>query len=285
MTLHRGMRTLKSALHENGGLRFGLYWQLLLLVFSMVAFPYDHRRVLGLNPWVKPIKFDLSAMIFLSTMALVLLALALTSRWTRARAFIGWGFCVCMTIENTIIALQSLRGVRSHMNVTNLTDSLFFGTMGLFIAINTVLIGWVLVLWLMTRTAVRASLAWAVGFGLTFQLVAAAEGVRMVMNFGHVVDPIKASADHPMTRQILLDSGPGLPFLNWSLLHGDLRIAHFFALHALQLLPAVALLLAATRLRDRVQVTAVCVVTLLYGAGVWWTFANAMRGLPLISLR
>ena len=66
------MRTLKWALHENGGLRFGLYWQLLLLVFSMVAFPYDHRRVLGLNPWVKPIKFELSAMIFLSTMALVL---------------------------------------------------------------------------------------------------------------------------------------------------------------------------------------------------------------------
>ena len=190
-----------------------------------------------------------------------------------------------MVIENTIIALQSLRGVRSHMNVTTLTDGLLFGTMGLFIALNTVLIGWVLSLWLLTRKAVRPSVAWGVGLGLIFQLAAAAEGVRIIMNSGHVVGPIDAVAGARIRQHIALDGGPGLPFLNWSTNHGDLRVAHFFALHALQLLPLAALLLAATRLRDRVQVALVCVVTLAYAAGVWWTFAQALDALPLVSLR
>ncbi len=285
MTIQSGMRELRLALQESNGLRFGLYWQVALLVCSVAPSPFDHRHILGLNPWVKPVKFELSVIVFLATMALVLFALRSTGRWRRVCAFLGWSFGLCMIVENTIIVLQSLRGVRSHMNVTTLTDGILFATMGLFIALNTILVGWVLFLWLLTKKNVHAVVAWGVGLGLAFQLAAAAEGVRIIMNSGHVVGPIDAIAGHQMAQHIALDGEPGLPFLNWSTLHGDLRVAHFFALHALQFLPFIALLLAGTRLRDRVQVAVICIVAMVYAAGVWWTFSKALCGVPLVSLR
>ena len=45
-----------------------------------------------------------------------------------------------MIFENTIIAMQSARGVRSHMNFTTLFNGVAFGMMGLFILLTTILL-------------------------------------------------------------------------------------------------------------------------------------------------
>jgi hypothetical protein len=110
------LTTIRESLRESRGLAVAVWFHVALTVGALAALPFDQRRILGINPWIKPLKFDISTLIFLLTMALMLSALGRFGAWSRSRAWLGWGFGVCMIVENAIISLQSARGVRSHMN-------------------------------------------------------------------------------------------------------------------------------------------------------------------------
>jgi hypothetical protein len=252
----------------NRGIMISVYWNVMLFVGSLAALPFDHRRILGLNPWIKPIKFEISVIIFLLTVGLLLSVLgeAGVSDWLRVR--MAWGFGIAMIFENSIIALQSARGVRSHMNFTSVFNGAAFATMGFFILLNTILLIVMFVLFLKTPSVRPAAEIWGIRLGLALIIAGSLEGIRMVSNGGHTVGAA--------------DGGPGLPFINWSTQHGDLRIAHFFALHALQLLWFVGWWLGRTQLGPNVAVAATWIVGSLYAGGVWLLFAQAMAEKPLL---
>jgi hypothetical protein len=175
-----------------------------------------------------------------------------------------------MIVENSLIVMQSLRGVRSHMNYTSLFNALSFATMGVFIAINTVALAFLLVLYLRTHTGLPQPLSWAIVLGLVLLLAGSLEGVLMVGHF----------SAHTVGAE---DGGAGLPFVNWSTGHGDLRVAHFFALHALQAFILIGWLLSRAPMPTSLQTAAVVLFALAYGAVVWLLFQQAIRGEPLLA--
>jgi hypothetical protein len=75
------------------------------------------------------------------------------------------------------------------------------------------------------------------------------------------------------------DAG-GLPILGWSRIGGDLRVAHFWALHASQLLPLAGWVISRAQIgRGRALVWGVAVA---YMVLVAFTFAQALAGQPFV---
>jgi len=112
----------------------------------------------------------------------------------------------------------------------------------------------------------------AVRFGLVIFMAGNAIGGYMLARGSHTVGAA--------------DGGPGLPFTNWSTIAGDLRIAHFIAIHAIQILPLLAWLISELRPSFRLnrQRILVCAASCMLFIAVMGTFVQASRGRPLVGL-
>jgi len=235
----------------------------------LLVAPFDSRTILGLNPWVKPSKFLVSIAVYVWTLAWLTRYVAGHRRsvklisWTTAFVFVG---------EMVCIITQAARGTTSHFNSETPFDDAVFSVMGLLIAVNTLLVLFTLLLFLKPTERPAPAYLWGVRLGLLLFFAGSLEGAAMVANGAHTVGAA--------------DGGAGLPFVNWSTTGGDLRVAHFLAFHALQLLPLAGFLLS-RRKPDwpaRRQTALVFTLALLYAACVSLIFWQAMRGRPLLSL-
>ena len=244
-----------------------LHVALALLMLAGLAF--DQREILGLNPWIKPLKFATSVAIYLFTIALFASYLP-ASRWLSVA---GWIIAVAITLEILLISLQALRGTSSHFNTATPFDAAVFGIMGTAIVVNSLVVAALLVQYFVTPTSLSAPYLWGIRLGLFVFLVASFQGFLMVSLGAHTVGAP--------------DGGSGLPFVNWSTSHGDLRIAHFVGLHALQVVPLAGYLMGRGLKPGSGGTAGVLVVFTLAGllAGTMvWTLLRALAGRPLIDV-
>jgi hypothetical protein len=125
------------------------------------------------------------------------------------------------------------------------------------------------------RRGLDAGAAAGIRWGLGLSLLGMAEAGLMIANRGW-----SPAGGHTVGAP---DGGPGLPITDWSLDHGDLRIAHFAGLHGLQLLPLAAWALARfTPLPAVVRARLLAVLATGYGAGVALLAWQAERGQALL---
>ncbi len=129
-----------------------------------------------------------------------------------------------MFIENFLITMQSARGVSSHFNVTDSFNGMVFSTMGIAILIFTFTAIYAEVLFFrQQKFSIQPAYLWGIRLGLLFFIIFSLEAGFMLSRMSHTVGGP--------------DGGAGLPLINWSTEHGDLRIAHFLGIHSLQILP------------------------------------------------
>lgn len=250
---------------------------LALLAVTGVALAIDPREVMGAPVWMKPAKFAASIGIYTLTLAWVFTFLP---DWRKTRRAVSWVTAITLVLEIIIIDVQAWRGTTSHFNVGTLVDGVLFTIMGLAIVAQTLAAIFAAAALWRQRFADRA-LGWALRFGMTVTIIGALTG-------GLMTQPTRAQLQNARAGNRMTvagahtvgapDGGPGLPGIGWSREHGDLRVAHFLGLHAIQMLPLFALVLARRRWQDERRVHLVWAISAsyvsLFGLLLW----QALRG-------
>jgi hypothetical protein len=201
---------------------FGLVC-LFAAVFLLITGKFSHIQVNGVNAWQKPLKFALSIGVFSWTMGWYTGYLQLPLQIT----LYSWATIITLGFELFYITLQAARGQLSHYNVSSPLYTSLTIAMALAAMADTLYTGYIGILFCTEPfPQLPDYYLWAIRLGILFFVIFAFEGAVMGANGSHTVGGAS-------------DAG-GLPLLNWSRKYGDLRIAHFLGMHALQVLPLVA---------------------------------------------
>lgn len=251
------------------------------LAIAVVGLLVDPRTITGAPAWLKPAKFAVSITIYTLTLAWIF---SLIPNWVRTRRIVEWTTAIVMVLEVVIIDLQAFRGTTSHFNVGTVLDGVLFTTMGAAIVTQTLsTIAVAVALW--RERLPDAALGWALRLGMIITIVGAMTGGLMTRPTGAQLTAARAGERMLIAGAHTVgapDGGPGLPGTGWSTEHGDLRVAHFVGLHALQILPLLALLLRRTRVNTLARVRLTVGASISYAALFLILLTQALRGQSLV---
>lgn len=221
-----------------------LFWLAVICVGVAIAliplWMLDSRQLLGVSVWEKPIKFYISVAIFSFTYSWLSSFLTRGGRWVK---FIGFVVAVSLAVENVLILAMASIGETSHFNVSSPTAIAIWSIMATFISIvlfSTLFISVMIMFQKQQEFNLKLALALgsintAVGMGLAYLMTW--PSANQLANYQGIAGAHAVGVP---------DGGPGLPFLGWSTVAGDLRVGHFFGLHSIQvaaILLALSLLL------------------------------------------
>ncbi len=269
-----GPLAVLAAIDREGAARQPLLWamakvMLALAVPTGVAYLLDVRTVNDIDVWSKPLKFEISLTVFFATLAWFwgyLPDARQRGRFLNACAVVT---VTCAAFEMTYMIVQSGRGAASHFNTSTALEGILFMVMGAGAMVLTAMapiLGFALVRGRRPDVAPALHLAVIVGLVLTF-LLGATVGAIMGENGGHWV-----SAPHT-------DAG-GFPIFGWTRQGGDLRVAHFLGIHAMQVLPLFGFLVARRR---PVATGVVSAGAALFAAATLYTLVEALSGRPFLG--
>lgn len=236
---------------------FGVACLVLSVLFLILA-KTTTTQVYGVNAWYKPFKFAFSTLTFAWAMAWYCYYLPNFN----VNLF-NWSIIVLLGFEIAYIALQAGRGQLSHYNLSTPVYSVLFSMMALAASAVTIYTAYVGYLFFSNSfPELPTYYVCAIRLSIILFVIFSFEGFAMGSRLSHTVGA--------------LNDNSNLFILGWSKTFGDLRVAHFIGMHALQVLPILSFYL----LRNT-KIT--ILVAFLYGILALLTLVQALKGKPLLG--
>lgn len=254
-----------------------------LAIFCMVGLLIDPRVLTGAPIWAKPLKFAISIAVYSVTLSWLI---GMLQTWRRVVWWAGTVTVAFLMVEMVIIVGDVIAGTTSHFNVSTPLSALMWGVMAV-----SIVIVWAAALPVMLILA-RADLgdparSVAIRTGFVLAMIGMALAFLMTSPTAEqLADYHGIVGAHSVG---VADGGPGLPLLGWSTVAGDLRIPHFVGMHALQVLPLVALVLEILSKRvgalrtDAVRARIVWVLAVLFTGVLAVLTGQALAGQSIVN--
>ena len=168
------------------------WFNIVLLIFAFIMSFADNTTIMGINAWIKPMKFAISITLYVWTFGWIMCFLPKEKKIKT----ISWLIVVCMLVENLLIFMQAYRGVTSHFNITTPFNAMVFRVMGIFILLNSIIILYILIIFFIKPLNLSGyqRRAWQTGL-LLFFLGGISGGIMM--------------AKVVLTQLVMLMEGPG----------------------------------------------------------------------------
>jgi hypothetical protein len=232
----------------------------------------DDRVLLGAPLWMKPFKFFISATLMSLTLAYVIPRISQKSKRVQIASLTIIG---SLAIELVLITWAAASETTSHFNVSSPLAIAVWSAMATFIGlvwVATMVLTLAYVRFGQEEAAMKRALSWGMAISIVGMAVAffmTGPNSDQLANFEGIAGAHTVGA---------ADGGPGLPLFGWSTVAGDLRIAHFFGLHALQAIPLGVLLL-----RINITIRGIDAIGLGYLILVGLLTAQALMGQSIVE--
>ncbi|MEL7465894.1 MAG: hypothetical protein AAFN79_17620 [Pseudomonadota bacterium] len=238
----------------------------------LFAMQIDERTYLDISVWIKPLKFLTSIACYFAVLvwfAGYLPAGTTEKRWYRLYSAL---LVACATLELIWIIVASAAGIGSHFNTGTALMSFAYTAAGIgAVTLITGALVYGVMIWRnptpQLSPGFRASVI--AGLLLTFPLTFVAAGYLGGAP-SHFVGGNASDAE-------------GMILTGWARDGGDLRVAHFFALHAIHFLPLLGLATIWMRSAGRAVAT-VWTGSAAYVALTAFTFIQALNGEPFLAM-
>lgn len=170
----------------------------------------------------------------------------------KGKKIVSWGTVVCISAELILITYQAALAKQSHFNISSPIDGFIFGFMGFMIFLNSLFYIYLFILFLQVKE-LPSGYKTGILFGLFIFLLGGYEGYLMAGRLSHTVGAA--------------DGQEGIFFMGWAKAYGDLRIFHFLAIHALQVLSLVGWYLFRTK---ALSMWILGIIYLVFSSGTLW---------------